>query len=235
MSRTGTAPGAPPGRSPTPGEALEGPDRRDPLWLLAPVLLLLIPVIVFEAAGIHAVREWSMLVSVFNALFCAAPAFIIGLVAARDYLVSGSAFLLGFGPGAIVLGFGYLVAALLGDNLDLSVSVLDLGILVASILFAASALSALRGRDVQGGGAGRVMGLVLVYVGTLVIVAVIVLLATLDIIPDFYSAGGVTMARQLVLSLAVVLLLDRCWMPHLSLGADGWTGSCSCAARRSPS
>ncbi len=178
------------------------------VWLLTPALALVIAALVLAPLQVEQVREWVLLVAVFNALFCTAPAVIIALVAARDYLASGSTALLLLGPGALVFGLSYLVGGLLVSHPDWGITVHDLGVLLASALFVASGLSALLRGDLAWAAKDRAAGLAVAYLSTLALVTVIVLLVEADIIPDFYVAGeGATAARQAVLTLAFVLFL----------------------------
>jgi PAS domain S-box-containing protein len=185
----------------------EHPRRLRLAWLLAPALFLLVAVLVLETADLHQAREFWLLTAVFNTLFCVAPSIIIAFVAARDYLASGSVALLLFGPGALVFGLAYLVSALLTANSNSGITVLDMGLLVASVLFVASALSALFAKDVAGGIAYRAAGLVFAYIGTVLLVVLIVVLAVADLVPAFYSGAHFSMVRQAVLSVAIVLFL----------------------------
>jgi PAS domain S-box-containing protein len=184
------------------------PVRSYLVWLLAPALLLVVSVLVLERLGQRNVREWATLVAVFNALFCAAPSIIIAFLAARDFLASGSPALLLLGPGALVFGLAYLVSGLLLTDANWGVTVHDLGLIVASLLFVGSGLSALRPWELAGEAANRAAGLLVAYLGTLALVTVIVLLVVAGVIPDFFIPGrGVTAARYVVLSLTVVLFL----------------------------
>jgi PAS domain S-box-containing protein len=202
-----------------------------PLALLAPAAALLVAVGVLESAGVRGVREWTTVVVVFNALFCAAPALVIAFVAARDYLATGSVVLLLFGPASLVLGLGYLLSGLLITNLGLSLSVFDIGVLAASVLLAASGLSALTTGERAGPPVDRTARLVFAYLGTLGLVGIIVALAALGVIPEFYSATGETMSPQLVLTLAVALLFvaAACLLYLYTRAADRFLLMCGAA------
>ena len=141
------------------------------LWLLAPALALVIAALVLAPIHLQQVREWVLLVAVFNALFCAAPAIIIAFLAARGYLASGSTALLLLGPGALVFGLTYLVGGLLVSHATWGITVHDQGLLLASALFLASGLSALLTGDLAGGTKDRATRLLAAYLGTLVLAA----------------------------------------------------------------
>jgi PAS domain S-box-containing protein len=169
---------------------------------------LVLAVLVLVSLGLRQASEWAMLVAVFNALFCTAPSFVIAFLAARDYLASGSITLLLLGPGALVFGLAFLAGGIMGSNVNWGMSVHSLGMLPASLLFAAGALLALVARDAAGRVTDRSANLVAAYIGTLVLVAVIVVFAVAGVFPDFYVAGeGVKSAQHAVLSVDFVFFL----------------------------
>jgi PAS domain S-box-containing protein len=178
------------------------------VWLLIPSLLLVLAVLVLASLDLRAVREWATLAAVLNALFCAAPSFVIAFLAARDYLASGSVTLLLLGPAALVFGLAFLASGLMAPNVNWGMIVHSLGMVPASLLFIAAAVSALVAGDVRGRVGDRAASLAMVYLETLVVVAVIVLFAIAGVIPDFYVAGeGVQPTQHAVLSVDFVFFL----------------------------
>jgi hypothetical protein len=129
--------------------------------------------------------------AVLNTVFISVIAVTVTCVAARGYTISGLPQMVWLGCGALAFGVGTLLREwLVGEGLDVPITLYDGIALIASILHLLGAgFSMVKSRLPQVE-AGRRLGIVLFcYLGVLVIVALVTILVFQGVISPFYVFG----------------------------------------------
>ncbi len=175
-------------------------------WLPIPLIIAL--GLTLWALGMTSVHEPRYLLPVMNLLLTTTIAFFVAWMAWRSYWLSGSPAILLLGCAMLLFGLAGLVAPILIElgNVDNGVTVHNLSMTLAGLFHLAAAL---RANDVDPSGPrrGRRIGLLLGYGGAVLAVALVTLLATTNLIPQFYTDAGPTPLRQGVLLAATLLML----------------------------
>ena len=150
------------------------------------------------------------LLALFNTFFAALIPFLIAFLAARSYLLGGSAIYLLMGSGLVAYGCGSLIGGWLielssGPNMNITLH--NTGSLVTAVCNAVGGFMALFGMGAHLEETGRRRTLLIAYGAVFTLMVLLVVAGIHSAIPPFYIAGeGPTLLRQWVLSSAVVLL-----------------------------
>lgn len=142
---------------------------------------------------------------ILNTVFISAVAVLVAYVAARYLAANGSPQMLWLGCGALVFGAGVAVRAwMIGEGLNVPITVHDTSALIASALHLIGAISVLAKQRPSAAQQRRKQGVVLIsYLGTIVIIALVTLLAFRGVIPTFASQReNATVIRNVVRGIA---------------------------------
>jgi PAS domain S-box-containing protein len=171
-------------------------------WLPVPVLVVL--AVLFYAFGLHSVYESVAITSAFNALFVAGPLLVIAYLAARSYLVAGSAYLVPLGAGSLVIGLAFFLAGPLRTAPNVGATVTNVAVLAGSACFLFSAVQHLgANRSVRG---RRATIIAAAYLAVLVFVGLLTALAFAGLTPAFVTEQGFTAVRQVVFGVGIAIL-----------------------------
>ena len=191
--------------------ATTGRDRLSRLaWLPIPLLFALIAG--FWVANPRTVYESRSLMVLLNLLFTWLASLCICILTARGFLGTGQPGLLMFGCGSLLWGITSLAAAIVVDRVNPTITIHNIGVLVAALCHLVGLLW--RGRLHRPG-----RWLAVAYPVAVLISALIVWAALAQRTPLFFVQGqGGTLVRQVVLLLAVAVfatvaaqLLGRFW------------------------
>ena len=172
-------------------------------WL--PVPLLTLAIACLWIADLRAVYESRALMVLLNVLFTWLASLCICILTARGFLGSGQPGLLMFGCGSLLWGVTSLVAAVMVDRVNPTITVHNLGVCGAAFCHLAGLLW--RGRLTRTG-----PWLLAGYAGALMSAALIVWAATAGLTPVFFVQGqGGTPIRQVVLLLAITMFAWVAW------------------------
>jgi phosphoserine phosphatase RsbU/P len=192
---------------PTAPAAEEAPARSSRRWLLGwlmlPLPLLVALVLVFWAVGEVGAHDSQPLLTAFNTLFVSAACLAVAAFAGSSCLRTGSVAVLVLGAGSVIVALGFLLSGPLLTDPNALLAVHNSSVLVAAVLFAASAIIALLPRPLVLKTA-RAWVLVGTYLAAAGFVVLIALLATAGALPAFVDGNGYTAVRKVVLSFAVI-------------------------------
>jgi len=146
-----------------------------------------------------------------NTIFLALIPFIVSIVAARSYLLSGLNSLLFMGCGMIAFGCGSMLGGWLINNSlgpNLTVTIHNIGVLLGSIFSILGAISTSSSDLTETLPETRKLVLGIAYFGMVLLMVFVSLAAVWRVMPPFFIQGvGPTLLRQIVLGVAVLLFL----------------------------
>jgi PAS domain S-box-containing protein len=188
------------------------PTVRPFTWLPIPAYIALIAILsaaMSRSLAASLVFDPPVLMLVFNTVFLFGVSFAVCTVAMRAYLASGSSNILLLGCGVLALGSAALAGGWvrpLGGTANASVTIHNLGVLLASVLYAMSALLTLLKVEQEKILETRRQKLFIAFAGTLILLFIIIAVTLRGIVPLFWVAGvGSTSIKQAVLGTAVAL------------------------------
>jgi hypothetical protein len=175
---------------------------------LLPIPVFVVITLTLTLQGTREVFEPFLLHPVLNTMLLGIASLLSAYISARSYLINGSYTLLLLGGGAFVYGSSMPLCNWLmypPGGANVAVTVGNVGSLVASALFFASATLALAGVPLQSSNPRRSTAVV-VYLGLLIFDASLAIAALQGVIPTFFIPGiGPTMLRQEVLGSTMIL------------------------------
>ena len=150
-----------------------------------------------------------VLMLVLNTIVLFGVSLVVSSIAMRAYLASGFANVLLLGCGVLALGGAALAGGWvrpLGGTPNTSVTIHNLGVLLAAILHATSALQTLSNAEPEQVLKRRRQKLLLGFAGTFILIVFIIVATAWGMIPPFWKAGvGSTPLKQGVLGTAITL------------------------------
>jgi len=194
------------------GTAHPVPRVRRLTWL--PVLAYIVLIAILYTAlsrslAASLVFDPPVLMLVLNTVFLFGISLAVCTVAMRAYLASGSSNILLLGCGVLTLGCAALAGGWvrpLGETANASVTIHNLGVLLASIVYAMSALLTLLKAEPEQIMEKRQQRVFFALAGTLILISIIIAGTLRGAVPLFWAADvGSTPVKQLVLSTAIVL------------------------------
>ena len=182
-----------------------------------PVVILVLSIAILYAFNIStAVFNPPYLELALQILFVLITGLAVAVVSAISYLRSGSFNVLLLGSSLLVSALSLTISSLALDpyvppNLspDQSITVGNIGLLVASIIMLAGAITTWSGRgaNLQ---ANRKAILVTTYFAFVLLVIAIIVVAASNLTPPFLTSTGSTVARLAVLTLQIVIYFASC-------------------------
>ena len=182
-------------------------------WLPVPLLLALI--LGLWVADLRTVCEVPWLMILLNVWFTWLASLCVCVLAGRGFLTNGQPGLLMFGCGSLLWGITSLVAAMLVERVNTTVTIHNIGVFLAAFCH-------LTGWLWHGRVARPRRWLVAGYAGTLLLSGVLIWWAMAGRAPLFFVQGhGGTVVRQAVLVLALLMFAWVGWRMILKFRAQG--------------
>lgn len=166
-------------------------------------------IVVLAILDIKAVFEPPLLLPALNTLFVSLASFAIAYISAKCYLTTGLPNVLLLGCGVLTFGTANLIAGWLitfTGSPNINVTIHNTGALLGSLFHAVGAMLPLPEITAGEVSKRRKFGVVLVYLGVLVFIALVAIASLREAIPPFFMQGlGPTPLRQGVLGSALAL------------------------------
>lgn len=166
-------------------------------------------IVALAILDIKAVFEPPLLLPVLNTLFVSIVSFAVAYISAKCYLTTGLPNVLLLGCGVLTFGTANLIAGWLitfTGSPNINVTIHNTGALLGSLFHAVGAMLPLPELVAGKVSKRRKFGVVLVYLGVLVFIALVAIASLRDAIPPFFMQGiGPTPLRQGVLGSALAL------------------------------
>lgn len=187
-------------------------------FALGIVVLVAALVIIFIGLDVFDIEEDFRLhlpAPIINTVLISAVAVLVAYIAARSFTVTGSPQMLWLGCGVLAFGVGSLVRWwLAGKGLNVPITSYDSAALIASVLHLIGASLSMSKRHITESEFRRKLRVVLFYyLGILVIIALVTLLALREVIPPFYTPGeSSTLLRDIVQGVTTIFFLSASLM-----------------------
>jgi len=166
-------------------------------------------IVVLAILDIKAVFEPPLLLPALNTLFVSVISFAVAYISARCYIKMGLSNVLLLGCGVLTFGTANLIAGWLitfTGSPNINVTIHNTGALLGSLFHAVGAMLPLPELVAGKVSKRRKFGVVLVYLGVLVFIALVAIASLRGAFPPFFTQGiGPTLLRQGVLGSALAL------------------------------
>ncbi len=178
-------------------------DKLRLLWLPLPVVIL--AAVTFQLLGATAPRESPELLTLFNTLFLGSVSLFTALLAWQSARHNPQRGMTSLGCGALTLGLIGLLAGPLIHDMNVAITIFNVGLAGSGACFVLSAVRGLLAHDDVTAPVDAARRVNLMYVGTLALVGALSAAAALGLTPLFFSVSeGSTPVRTAVLGLATV-------------------------------
>ena len=142
-------------------------------------------------------------------IFIGIPSFIIAIISIRGFLLSGVWAVLWLGIGALTFGIATIISSFLIGRTDINL-VITLGnliILFASILYILGAFFTFNEVPVQEDSSRRLSTVLQIYISSIIIIIFIIIISVQGVLPAFFIQGsGGSPIRELVIAISAVFL-----------------------------
>lgn len=175
---------------------------------LLPIFLFLILIVILGILRFNVIWNPPFVFTALNLIFLTSIMFFISILAGRSFLERKSLTLMLLGAGTLALGCGGLLAGFLiiGNDVNMNVTLYDTSVLIASIFILASSILSLKEEALQY--IRSIWALLISYLSVIILISILVFLDLNQLLPVFFVQGsGVTSTDAIILYTTIVLFL----------------------------
>lgn len=175
---------------------------------LLPIFLFLILIVILGILRVNVIWNPPFVFTALNLIFLTSIMFFISILAGRSFLERKSLTLMLLGAGTLALGCGGLLAGFLiiGNDVNMNVTLYDTSVLIASIFILASSILSLKEEALQY--IRSIWALLISYLSVIILISILVFLDLNQLLPVFFVQGsGVTSTDAIILYTTIVLFL----------------------------